>query len=66
MFYSGYKSLHSLLKVKLIRDRTNPHDNNAVMLVAAGRQLDYIEIRTAFHVAPVMDEYEGMSVARYL
>ncbi len=43
MFYSGCKKLHSLIKVKLIRDKSNPHDENAIMVFCYWQQLGHIE-----------------------
>ncbi len=58
MFYSGYKSLHSLMKVKFIRDKSCQHDSNAATVVAGGQQLGYMDRSTACYVAPVMDKFE--------
>ncbi len=59
MLYSGCKKLHSLIKLKLIRDKSNPHDENAIMVFCYGQQLGHIERHISLYLAPVMDEYEG-------
>ena len=62
MFYGSYKSLHSLMRVQLVREKSNLYDRNAIMVVAAGQQLGYIQRSKACHLAPVMDKYDGALV----
>ena len=58
-FYNGYKRLHSLMSVKLVRKKYNAYDANAIMVIAGGRQLGYVERCVAVYLAPVMDRYDG-------
>ncbi len=58
MFYEGRKGLHSLMKVKLVREPYSRHDQNAIMVLAAGQQLGYVQRSTACYLAPVMDKYK--------
>ena len=56
-FYKAYKRLHPLMGVKLVREKHNAYDDNAIMVVTGGHQLGYIERCAAAYLAPVMDKY---------
>ena len=56
---NGYKRLHSLMSVKLVREKYNAYDANAIMVIAGGRQLGYVERCVAAYLAPVMGRFDG-------
>ena len=59
MFYEGRHSLKSLMKLQLVRERDNKYDKNAIIVMAAGKQLGYVQRSTAYYLAPVMDQYKA-------
>ena len=59
MFYGGRENLRPLLKAMLWREKENPHDCNAIMvLVPEEQQLGYLQRDTAKVLAPLMDKYK--------
>ena len=59
MFYEGR---HSLKSLQLVRERDNKYDKNAIIVMASGKQLGYVQRSTAYYLAPVMDKYKDALV----